>query len=228
MTAHAIDHRSPTLLRERLAWRGKGRAFQDFGRTKAVQARRLGGPAGYRSDFVSASRKQGDRASADPSPGSGDQHLSAGRHAVPLDGQHAQHCSKPGRADRHRGARVKISGDAHKLFALDARLLRKPAEHAFAITPPGQQHPVAGLPLTGVAALDGAGEINSRDHRKLARNGRATCNRQRILEVQRGPLDAHGRVARVQRILRDFLERGPGDFFFLFEPDRLDHIDHLR
>src|SRR5438128_1658370 len=80
--------------------------------------------------------------------------------------EHRKHCGEAGGADRHRLARRHAARQAHQPVALDARLLGVSAEMGLAHAPAGTDHLVAGLPLRMRRLLDGAREVDARDHGK--------------------------------------------------------------
>ncbi len=140
--------------------------------------------------------------------------------------EHREHRGETGCADRHRIPRGHSLGQAHQPVALDARLLGIGAEMGLAHAPAGADHLVAGLPLRMRRLLDGAGEVDARDHRKTPHHRRLTGDGEAILVVQRGPFDPHGDVALHQFGFVELRERRRGAFFRLVDPDRLECSQH--
>jgi len=70
--------------------------------------------------------------------------------------------------------------------------------------------------------LDGAGEVDARDHRKPPHHRRLAGNGKAVLVVQRRIFDPHGDVAFHQFGFVELGERDGGAFFRLVDPDRLE------
>ena len=144
------------------------------------------------------------------------------REAVFFQSEDREHRRKTGGANRHRIARRECLGQTHQPIAFDARLLGVGAEMGLTHAPASADHVVAGFPPRMRRLLDGAREVDARDHRETPHHRRLAGDGEAILVVQRRPFDPNGNIAFHQFGFVKRRERGRGALVRLVDPDRLE------
>ena len=173
--------------------------------------------SGHRNNLITQLMQQRDCGTADAATGAGDHDFTVLRaNACLFKSHHAQHGGKSGGTDHHRFTAVQPFWQRYQPVRFHACLFCQTAPMVFAHAPTGQQHFLARMKTRIFAGPNGAGEINTRNHRKVADDFSFSGDGERIFIVQTGPVNIHCDIAFRQPTFFESLHGSKGFTVLLF------------